>query len=790
MGKIRILGRSYLSLCLIFLVHACVCDSQEQAFNTYTISSFAYSRTYLKPYDWRYIRVDLAPWFSSMSLALESDVDIDLNKVNNASASSLPIICLREGSLPLPDVYDPSLAGLVKDHISNASFFGPQSLQNVEKCYPMQKNIWLRLTNEQISPGTWYFGLFNGIGPMRTRSKMINRGSAYSFSGNVSVEGCVTSLMLGPFCNQTVNMLSCNAKNNLTGAGMDNEWYRRMEKNVIACRNVNGIVCHEDDEPKLYSVDVTGITEALFIAAANITFNQTQPSNITRSRGLMCYARHGSTPLEKTYDFSGDLGKAPLVINFPKAGRWFITIQPIDISNKSEEVQSNSSKVCYLLEWQVFQCPFDKAGLNCTMEKYMLQTVLRKSPSHPFESNYIPITEKVSLASDDFPLEPLLSNFSSRETSDDAWTFFLLDIPSGATGGNIHIRLTSSVKINYEIYARNGGLPSLSTWDYFYASSTNSSSGSMFFKLYDSSEKAVSFYMFYAKGGLWSFGLRKLDAASPTSQTVMSISLERCPQKCSSHGTCQSVLDTSGLTLYSYCACDRDHGGIDCSVELVSPHGHVRQSIFLVASNAAAVLPAFWSLRNKAFAEWVLFMSSGTASALYHACDVGTWCIMPFRVLQFLDFWLSFMAVVSTFVYLSSVSEASKRTIHTVVAILTAIMAENDPTRPRSFGSSCRGLEFFSHARSFSFSTELHLNLLNRWESVKGWIRNIIKTTIKRFHWGFLPAGLITLAMAAISWALESTETYWIWHSKDQGRFYRLGILPPDDLGSICRRYK
>ncbi|KAL0426031.1 UNVERIFIED_CONTAM: hypothetical protein Sradi_1137900 [Sesamum radiatum] len=713
MGKIWILGRSYLSLCLIFLVHVCVCDSQEQAFNTYTISSFAYSRTYLKPYDWRYIRVDLAPWFSSMSLALESDVDIDLNKVNNASASSLPIICLREGSLPLPDVYDPSLAGLVKDHISNASFFGPQSLQNVEKCYPMQKNIWLRLTNEQISPGTWYFGLFNGIGPMRTRSKMINRGSAYSFSGNVSVEGCMTSLMLGPFCNQTVNMLSCNANNNLTGAGMDNEWSRRMEKNVIACRNVNGIVCHEDDEPKLYSVDVTGITEALFIAAANITFNQTQPSNITRSRGLMCYARHGSTPLEKTYDFSGDLSKAPLVINFPKAGRWFITIRPIDISNKSEEVQSNSSKVCYLLEWQVFQCPFDKAGLNCTMEKYMLQTVLRKSPSRPFESNYIPITEKVSLASDDFPLEPLLSNFSSRETSDDAWTFFLLDIPSGATGGNIHIRLTSSVKINYEIYAR------------------------------------MEDYLLLALG-ITSMQAAQTAAVAPCFSSYM-IQVRR-----------------------RYCACDRDHGGIDCSVELVSPHGHVRQSIFLIASNAAAVLPAFWSLRNKAFAEWVLFMSSGTASALYHACDVGTWCIMPFHVLQFLDFWLSFMAVVSTFVYLSSVSEASKRTIHTIVAILTAIMAENDPTRARNIafviGLGALGLlvgwllEFLSHARSFSFSTELHLNLLNRWESVKGWTRNIIKTTIKRFHWGFLPAGFITLAMAAISWALESTETYWIWH--------------------------
>lgn len=56
MGKTWILGQSYLSLCLIFLVYAYVCDSQEQAFNTYTISSFSYAKTLLKPYDWRYIR--------------------------------------------------------------------------------------------------------------------------------------------------------------------------------------------------------------------------------------------------------------------------------------------------------------------------------------------------------------------------------------------------------------------------------------------------------------------------------------------------------------------------------------------------------------------------------------------------------------------------------------------------------------------------------------------------------------------------------------------------------------
>ncbi|KAL3829685.1 hypothetical protein ACJIZ3_018487 [Penstemon smallii] len=799
MGNKWALGQFYSSLCLIFFIHVHICDSQEQAFNTFTISSLTYARTFLKPYDWRYITVELPPWFSSMSFALDSDVDIDLSKLKNGLDNSLPMICFREGSLPLPDVYNTSLTGLGKkkksviefiisislqikryfrliicftvtherydfavlDYISNDSFVGTQNLQNIYKCYPLQNNILLRLTNEQISPGTWYFGLFNGIGPIRTQSKMINRGSAYFFSGNITVEGCTTSTMWGPFCNQTVNMLTCNERKN-------------VEKNVYSCKNANGIVCHEDDGPRMYSLDVLEVGEELIIKASNVTFNQTQRRNNT----LMSYARLGALPLKTVYDYSGDISKAPLVIPFPKAGRWYIAVQQIDISNKSEEFQNNGFRACYLLESQVLQCPGDKAGLNCMSEKYILQAFLRKNPSVPFESNYMPISEKVSSeispSSTNFPLEPLLSNVSSRN-NDDSWVFFLMEIPLSATGGNIHVHLSSDSKINYEIYARYGGLPSLNSWDYYYANSTNNSNGSMFFKLYDSSEDSISFYLLYVQGGTWCFGLRKLNGSISTTQTAVSLSLERCPRKCSSHGTCQSALDTSGLTLYSYCACDRNHGGVDCSIELVSHRGHIQQSIFLIASNAAAVLPAYWALRNKAFSEWVLFTSSGISSGLYHACDVGTWCVMSFHVLQFLDFWLSFMAVVSTFVHLTSLSEASKRTIHTIVAILTALMAETGPTRSSNIsyviGIGTVGLlvgwliEFSTHYRSFSLSTEFHLNLLDRWETTKGWIRNIIKTIKKRFRWGFILAGFAALAMAAISWKLESTESYWICHS-------------------------
>ncbi|XLS89781.1 hypothetical protein HN51_065789 [Arachis hypogaea] len=63
--------------------------------------------------------------------------------------------------------------------------------------------------------------------------------------------------------------------------------------------------------------------------------------------------------------------------------------------------------------------------------------------------------------------------------------------------------------------------------------------------------------------------------------------------------------------------------------------GHVRQSIFPIVSNAAAILPAYWALRKKALAKWVLFTSSGISTGLYHACDVGT-CSWTFGSLSWL----------------------------------------------------------------------------------------------------------------------------------------------------------
>ncbi|XP_072076934.1 uncharacterized protein [Arachis hypogaea] len=44
-----------------------------------------------------FLRVDLPPWFSMPSIALNSNVDLDVLRIETAPHSMLPIICFRDG---------------------------------------------------------------------------------------------------------------------------------------------------------------------------------------------------------------------------------------------------------------------------------------------------------------------------------------------------------------------------------------------------------------------------------------------------------------------------------------------------------------------------------------------------------------------------------------------------------------------------------------------------------------------------------------------------------------------
>ncbi|KAG7644464.1 NGX6/PGAP6/MYMK [Arabidopsis suecica] len=729
--------------------------------NFFTVSSFRYPESEVRPYDTRYIRVDLPPWFSSLNVAIESDVDITAKSISKISKSLLPVICFRDGSPPLPDASTNALQGLELGRFFNGSFERAQDSEIAQQCYPMQKNITLRLTNEQISPGAWYVGLFNGIGATRTQGKMIVRSSAFSFSANISVEGCKTATMWGPFCNQTIYPLSCSRFDNQTAT-------------VISCADSFPSSCLTGAETKTYALDVDGIAEQLVIMASNVKVDSNESY-------LMCYARFEAFASETLHDYAADIHKVPLIVNKPKAGRWYIVISLSGRENRFAQGTNSSSRVCFSINVKVLGCPVGKAGPNCGQQIYILQAVMRRGWLTPFQSYYFPVNDaSLSGSSTNFPLEPIVSNFSSiPELDTSTWTYFLMNIPQGGSGGHIHFRLLSDSTIQYEVYLRFGGLPTIDDRDYYYVNRT-SASRSMFFSLYNSSKEMVDFYILYAREGTWSFGLRQLidsntPAASRGSPTLVSLSLERCPRGCSSYGQCRYAFDANGLTSYSFCSCDRTHGGFDCSIEIVSHQEHIVQSIALIASNAAALLPAYWALRQREYPEWVLFTSSGISSALYHACDVGTWCVLSYNVLQFMDFWLSFMAVVGTFVYLSTAGEAVKRTIHTVVAILTALLALTQATRASNIiivlAIGSLGLligflvEFVTKYRSYCGSAGFSLNMLDRPRAVKEWFSNLIKTLKKRFRWGFVAAGLVAFTMAAISFKVETSSSYWMWHS-------------------------
>lgn len=190
-------------------------------------------------------------------------------------------------------------------------------------------------------------------------SLQINRGSGYSFSGNVTVEGCLSPSISGQFCNQTIDNLSCVDQNSTQGI-------------TTSCRNDGQRSCILQNESKLYSLDLLGVSEEIIISATNVIYNQTQLSKGTINSSniiLMCYARHGAMSSSFTHDYSGNINNAPLIIQSPKVGRWYITVIPLNLSNENV----GSMNVCYSLEWKLLRCPIDKAGLNCTWERYMLQ---------------------------------------------------------------------------------------------------------------------------------------------------------------------------------------------------------------------------------------------------------------------------------------------------------------------------------------------------------------------------------------------------------------------------------
>ncbi|XP_021754198.1 uncharacterized protein LOC110719550 isoform X1 [Chenopodium quinoa] len=728
-------------LCVSLLAVSCYVTGENNTSDLYNVWSKNYTPIILKPFEWSYLRVELPPRFSALTIALNTNIELDSKFISKRGAHRLPMMCFRQGGLPLPDFSKAALKNFVLDDVYDQSSKKLLAL-SIDKCYVMQDTMWPTMSNEQIKEGVLFIGLFNGIGPARTQSKMINRGRSYTFSAFLSVEACNRTIFWGQFCDKKLHRLQCVPVNSHDDNTQSKQVIGGSE---VACRN-HLRSCHMPDmSPKLFFLNVENMSVELRFSAYDIRLgNQSIRINDTGhgAISLIVYARNGAVPSTSLYDYFTDISRKQLVIKTPKLGTWYFYIVPdvthtVNVRDKSLH-KTQVKQLCYSLRWKILNYP------------------LQESP--------IMDVDGTKLSSINFPQRISLQ----EDNLDYPWTYYFIEVPSNASSKNIRIEIVSNTSIEYELYARFGGLPSLKVYDYYYANqSSNSNNGFSLFKVYVSSNQRVKFDIVNAQEGKWSFGLirRPNSRKNLESQTDLFLSVESCADNCSGYGTC---IDVDALRSCSFCKCDTFHGGFDCSIEVVPRSEQKLQILFLVVSNAAALLPAICALWKRSYAEWVVFLSSGVASAIYHACDVKWRCVLEYGTLQFMDFWLSFVAVISTFIYMVSVSEALKRGILSVVWILIALMALSDATSSRNIkfviiiGVACLLITWLveSSTKLIAFSTHSQRPTIS-----SSWFLENMKKMLRSFRWRFLVAGFVALALAAISWNLEDIETYWIFHS-------------------------
>jgi hypothetical protein len=104
------------------------------------------------------------------------------------------------------------------------------------------------------------------------------------------------------------------------------------------------------------------------------------------------------------------------------------------------------------------------------------------------------------------------------------------------------------------------------------------------------------------------------------------------------------------------------------------------QTVFLVASNIAFLLPAFICCANRMFYEATMFVLMCIISSVYHVVDSMDICLIPpnhlcRKTFSFLDFLYSFdMIFISTFLILNPTNSEVSRKVETVNLYIKSVM--------------------------------------------------------------------------------------------------------------------
>lgn len=215
----------------------------------------------------------------------------------------------------------------------------------------------------------------------------------------------------------------------------------------------------------------------------------------------------------------------------------------------------------------------------------------------PFDSNYHPASKSDSLDPDKewFSLESS-SNGSASDDTAEQWGFALLSIADGAAGAFLSIDVKTSTTLSTELYARHEGCPSSSIWDLKATKEDHQRISELGGEsqglrqgmdgpqaLMASKYQTLSLPVVYPMEGFWCIGWKYTFGATGMRVTVLDNSsssgnrmvgdaldilhgnlssgsgsgnrnemelrvvLHGCPNKCSGHGSCQTVTDASRL---------------------------------------------------------------------------------------------------------------------------------------------------------------------------------------------------------------------------------------------------
>lgn len=188
----------------------------------------------------------------------------------------------------------------------------------------------------------------------------------------------MASTTLGQYCNQTIDSLSCAQSDNYSATNSSLALNYNQTDSVLSCKNSFEASCLGTEEVKVYYVDLLEMAEELTVMATDVRFNPTLSNNTGNSSGisLICLVRHGSIASLAEHDYSGNISSMPLVIQWPKVGRWYVTILPSNLSKQTGEAQVSNATVCFSIMLQVLECAVGKAGPNCLWERYELQVFI------------------------------------------------------------------------------------------------------------------------------------------------------------------------------------------------------------------------------------------------------------------------------------------------------------------------------------------------------------------------------------------------------------------------------